>query len=148
MLPTSATSELIPTLLLSMVFRSLAVSLSPAVSASALRFGLLDSNLFLLPHRYNPVDPLPSLFPISLQCYLAPVVAEGIDSKFATKPIGPLWIWLSNSAILQFLLFSFLRMLLRPPPTLKSSTRAASSDLPPYFDHFPHLPKIPPTFPP
>ena len=73
--------------------------------------------------------------PIALQCYPAPVVADGIDTKFETKPIALLWIWPPSSAIPQSSICSFLRMLLRSPPTLTSSTRVVSSDLPPRYDH-------------
>ena len=144
--PTSSPSTLLPTLLLlNMAFRSFASSLLPAVSTSGLWAGLLDSNLFLILRRYDPVAPLPSLSPLALQCYPSPVVADGIVPKLPTNPIAPLLTWPSDSAISQFLLWSYLRILLRSPPTLTSSTMVVSSDLIPHFDHFPIFPEYRPT---
>ena len=150
--PTLLPSAFPPTLLLSMVLRSFDVSLSPGMPTSALCFGLIYPNLFLLLHRYTT---LLSLRPLALQCYPAPVVADGIDSKLPTNSIVLLLIRSSNSAISPFPIFEFgrpndycawlRRILLLLLPAHPSPTGVVSSDLPPHFDRFPICPEFRPT---
>ena len=119
----------------------------PAVSTSDRRFGLIDPNLFLLLRRYAPVAHLPSLSPSSS---VLPSTGRLRGHRF--KSPNQLHCSSVVRALqfchLQFLLCSYLRIMTRSPPTLTSSTRVVSSDLPPHFDHFPIFPEFRPTLSP
>ena len=92
-------TALLSTLLLRMACRSLEASPSFESPTSDVSFYLICPNLFLLLlRRYDPVFPL-LYVPLDLQCYPAPVVADGTDSELPTVAIGLLLVWLSNSAI-------------------------------------------------